>query len=249
MMNVNHMNFNYTDTFSSSDIETGAGYKLGDRVFTSNGVFVMTEASEDLTKGMCLTRIVAGRYSQNNLTITGTPTALPTSLAISDALATVAQGALAGKLLYFNNDEHGGYAVYVKKNTAGANGSAMTIDLLTALGGVIGTNPDIDVIDPDYVEKSAVTSTIQKVVGICPTTVDQSDKPFFWRQVSGVAPVLAGAVIAVGRNITAGDDTEGSCVENTEAVAYDDANVFGSVIVPNTAADKLLVASLHGFLS
>ena len=248
-MNTVHMNFDYTETFTAANLATGAGYKVGDRIDTPVGTFVMSEASENLTKGMCLVRPVGGRYSQDDLTIVGTPTALPSSLAIAAAGAIVAKNALAGKLLYFNNDEHGGYSSFVKSNTAGTVAGAMTIELMTALGGVIGTNPDIDVIDFNYVEMSAANITIQNVVGISPIAVTAATAPFFWRQVSGIVPVLAGAVIAVDRNVSAGDDTEGSCVENTEAVAYDDALCFGTVIVPNTAADKLCLVELFGMLS
>jgi hypothetical protein len=242
MMNVNHMNFNYTDTFSSSDIETGAGYKLGDRVETPNGIFVLTEANGDLTKGMILTDVLL--YATDAVTYSATAL----TLTIADAGSTVAQGRLAGQLIHFDDDANDiGDAVYVKGNTAGASGSAMVISLFAAIT-TPGASLDITVYDPNYVKKTAASTVLQRVVGVCPTTVTQATAPYFWRQVSGLAPVLTGGTGAANRKLDAGDDTAGSAGESTTTAA-DDVNCFATVVSPSPAADKLCVARINGILS
>lgn len=225
------------------------GLILGDHIDTSIGRFLFTETSGDLTKGMIL--IGVDRYSQTDLTIVGTPTALPKSLAVDNAGAIVAVNDWAGKWMYFSNDENIDNAILVESNEAGINGAQeMIVKLVTALTGVIGTNPDIIIIDRHYVVKSTVSGgDLLPVIGVCPVTVDQSVAPFFWRQVSGDAPVLiGGGIVAVGRKLSSGDDTAGSAAEQTEQNA-DDTVYFGSVWTANTAADKIGMVRLNGILS
>jgi len=247
------LQFDPLATYDADTILTGAGFTLGQRVPTSQGIYVLSECSADLAKGQILVDDIT-LFTTDNITHAADSGTWGTQGYIHATLTdinntVIAANRLAGLILHCDDDGSDiGSAVYIRGNTVGT-ASANTVitlerDIATPTGEL-----DVTVFDPNYVEKAAVTVKTQRIIGVAPTTVDQSDKPYFWRQVSGIAPVLMGATgITVGRMVIPGAGTAGQAVEHT-TTASDDALPFGTLISDAPAAAKLGIVYLHGVLS
>jgi hypothetical protein len=241
-----YLSANYTDVYDEAELKDGVGMHLGDRLHVPTvGEFVLTEAAGDLTRGMILVRKIL--LAIDDVTLDTTALTLN-----KDPGQTVAVGRLAGLQCHFDdNGNNTGEVVILKGNDAGVNGTAFNIYLQAAIT-TPGALNDITVIDPNYVEKSLYDNDagddLQRIIGVCHVTVDQSVKPYFWRQVSGVAPVLCAAAVAVDRRLAAGDATAGTAIEAV-LTATDDQAFFARVLSPAPAADTLCLCELEGVLS
>ncbi len=227
-----YSHFDHTEVFSSL---SRAGYPLGEKKKNALGDFILSETKEDLTKGQALMHVAI--FSVDDVTYDHTAF----TMVQADAGATIAAGRLAGCILHITDDSGNvGYTAIVKKNTAGKSGAAITITLHEALPTDITENTDIDisVFDPNYVEIIDSAALLGMYAGQAPVDVDQSDKPYFWRQVSGIAPALQDAAIAAGKLVIPSNATEG----NVEVIADMNLDLFtpiGIGLSPAPAANKL----------
>jgi len=193
-----------------------AKHVLGDTYEWEGRIFRYSKAGEALSKGHILTPLATPTYTVDAVaTNTAAEDSLYGRMAISqvvdvaDAGATVAAGALAGMMLFVDDGLGEGQAEWIIGNTAGASGSSMKIYLAAALTTALTAAgvSDITIYTDQVVEKAAITSANQIIVGVAPIAVTKDY--YFWRQIYGMCFVLHGGTTAAGLHIRPGDNTEG----------------------------------------
>lgn len=181
------IHFNPVEMFTAAQLAHGKGVELGSEREAFGKRYILTEESAaDLARGeiVALTLLFALdaiTYDHDLFTVY-----------LADAGATIAEGRMAGLDLYIDDITNDlGYVNKIAKNTAGKSGSAITITLDEAFATNISAVEDINVTiyDPNYCIKNA-GNLLAPIIGAVPIAVDFSAKPYFWRQVSGLAPVI-----------------------------------------------------------
>ena len=253
------MNTNITpDVFASYTAAAIAksGFRLGDEVAIPKiGHFILSEAQEDLSRG----HIVKGRLrfsgtgftpastSDTNKAVDPVNAFKGPKLVVTNAGAVVAAGALAGLRIMIDDTNPGTDVMYecgIVGNTAGISGAQdFTIYLDTALAVEIGASCGIFVFDPDYVELSEVV--LDPPNGIAPCAVDQSEAPYFWRQVDGYAQVITEAdAPTYGKGLTCAT-TDGEALVQAAGEGPAEGFCIGTIVQTSTAAHTLALVKLN----
>lgn len=230
---------------TEAELESMVGAKVGDEVKDAVlGKFVLAETSVNLLKGNVLTgvRLAFDVCTYDHAAKT---------LSVADAGATYAAGRLAGFHLHI--DDNGtvgaiaanlGYTNIVAKSAAGVSGSAMLLTLLNAFPQDISTLTDIDITiyDPNYI-KLSIQDELCPVEGISPLIVTAATTPYFWMQVSGIAPVIMDDTAAFGVGIVCSNAVAGQA----ETVVADGAvgTRFGHIVDPAPAANMIAHCKLY----
>ena len=159
--------------------------------------------------------------------------------------ATQDAGYYAGMHLFVDDGTGEGQYARIAGNTAAVSGAAFKIYLQTALATAltVAHADDITIVPEHVVTEAAVTVSTQRVVGIAPMAVTASY--FFWRQVSGVCPVLIGEAGTVLYGLTAGDDTAGQAMAVDAADTSDLIYIFGEIMIVAAAADTFCIARIN----
>lgn len=251
------MNNNITpdinDTYTSAELEQ-LGFRLGERLVLRDGrEFVLSETNEDLVAASLVAPIVATgsiRYYHANAPITGSDeldTVEPFIL-ITNAGATVAAGALAGLTIVVQNDSNGGTLIgKIKGNTAGASSATnlFKIFLEKPLQAALTALPSVEVFDPNYVAYADVDET-RFANGVAIVAVDQSEAPYFWRQVCGDAILRDEAGdVAVGLGVKVASTNPGEFVVAVTAKGEYDEHIIGNVLYPSNVARSFALVRLN----
>lgn len=227
-----------------------AKHQLGDTYEWYGRLFMYKKAAEILAKGAQVVTKDAYYYTVDSVGAGNTVTEYSPFggmvanqvVNIADAGAAVAENELAGMLLYTDSGSvtGGGQVAWIMGNTVGASGSAMKIYLFNALDTALDDTSDITVISEHVVEKSAVTTSVQPIIGVtnCAVTADY----YFWAQKDGLGGPLVGEATTKHLSLTSGDDTEGTALM-VDADALNAANIFG-VGLATGVTDKRVPALL-----
>ena len=241
----------------TADEYARCGYKLGDEVKIRNhGDFVLSEAQEDLVVGALVAPVLATgsiRYYHANapVTVEANGHELDTEdpyILITNAGATVEAGALAGLRIIIQLDTNGGTLIgRIKTNTAGASSATnlFKIYLMEPLQAALTALPTVEVYDPNYVCLADKDET-RLANGVSQLIVDQSEAPYFWRQISGDAIIKDEAGdVATGLGVQVASTTPGEFIVLATTNGEYDAHWIGNVIHAANVAHSLALVKLN----
>jgi len=242
-----------TDTYTSAELEQ-LGFRLGHRLTLNDGrEFILSETNEDLVSASLVAPVLATgsiRYYHANAPITGSDeldTVEPYIL-ITNAGATVAAGALQGCTVVVQLDSNGGTLIgRVKKNTAGASDAAnlFKIYLDKPLQAALTALPTIEIFDPNYVAYADKDES-RIACGVANVAVDQSEAPYFWRQVWGDTYLRDEAGdVATGLGIQLAATNPGEFIVLATTNGEYDAHCIGNVLYAANVARSLALVRLN----
>jgi len=233
-----------TQVFNQDEIDDDSGLHLGMMGIGRTGcLYILSEAGEDLVRGNIVVDKI--RYTEDGITYTEATR----KISIASAGSSVAANKMIGGLVIVNDDDNTVNPFdFVESQPVITSGSAMEFYIKTAFSTAPAGTIDIGVFDGYYCELAAANVLIQVVIGVAPIAVDQSVRPYFWRQVTGLCGVLAGEAVQKGVRLIPGDDTEGQAIAIDDA-ANDTLTPFGAVPYNdeciNQAADTPCVARIR----
>jgi len=219
-----------TITFQNiTDSSTTANFKLGERAQTPDGrEWVYVKAAEAITKDMAVVPDAVVAVD----TVSSSADALGRIVYITEASAGWTVGAYADAWVYVDAGTGVAQAGRIKTNTTDTLELYPEFALTTALAVA---DSDITIREPFHVDKAAVTSQIQGVVGIAQIAIASAS--YAWVLTKGVGTVLAGEALVVGSGFQTGDDTEGTVNKAVTAEGPLDSQSLGYCLVANASAD------------
>lgn len=153
---------------------------------------------------------------------------------ITEASAGWTPGKYAGGWVYVDSGTGRGQLARIIDNTA----DTLILDPAYALSTALSVaDSDITIRTPFLVDKAAVTSKVQEVVGAAQVAFSASD--YGWLLTRGDGVVLAGEALEVGKGFASGDDTTGQVLKAATTEGVYDAQPLGYCRVANEAADIL----------
>lgn len=202
--------------------------RLGQVIEDENGnKYIYAKASEALSQGMILVATTAADDTVSSNTA---------KTIIETVTGLTADENVGGYVIIDDGTGEGQVRKCIANTTT-------TITLDRALDTALDVaDSDVTILRPHIVEKAAVTTEDQPVVGVAPE--DVASGSYFWMQVSGTAGVLTGAAAAAAVQLSPGDDTEGTAKTIGAGVTSEDTNVIGHVEVASPAADTMALVHL-----
>ena len=219
-----------TITFQAvTDQSSTANFKVGERAMTPDGrEWVYVKAAEAITANMTVVPDAVVAVD----TVSSSQDSLGRNVYITEAAAGWTVGAYADAWVYVDAGTGVGQAGRIKTNTTTTLELYPEFAFTTALA--VGDS-DITIREPFSVDKAAVTSKVQGVVGIAQIAI--TDDYYAWVLTRGTGLVLAGESLTVGSGFTTGDNTEGTVQKAITAEGPFDAQNLGYCLVANASAD------------
>lgn len=224
--------------------------RLGQMACEEDRLFIYSKATEALSLGHIVVNLDPNGHATYSMDDVATNTSAEGEYAISQVItatagADITKGALAGMPCFVDDGLGEGQFARIRTNEAVASGSTFKIYLESALTTALTAagNSDITIYPEHLVEKAAITSSLQVPVGVAPIAVTLNY--YFWRQVTGICPVLLGEAGTQWLAFTAGDNTEGEGLEIDAGDTMDLASIGGHIMIVAPAADELAVCRIN----
>ena len=235
---------NYDEQSSTKQVELGT-------IGQDNGgnLYIYSKAMEALSAGHILVDQDPNAATHLSFDTVASNAAAIDEYAIAQVLTitagdTIVAGEFAGCHCFIDDGTGEGQHAMIKGNTGGAATATVYIYLSAPLSTALDVaDSDITIYRQNHVEKAAITSSIQRAVGVAPIAVTANY--YFWRQVTGVCPVLMGEGGTKWYGITTGDDTEGEGLAVDSSDTLEVAVMHGQIMIVAPAADALCLARIN----